>query len=201
MENSKDSEGGKYDVYEVIKVQLPPPSANKVLDMQIHFLDESNASAWAIDGMLIDEELLYAEDAEADRIYQELKQKSLRRKNLEENEHRLSLQMMKEVNEEESRDSFSLSSSQTSASTGRMSTSGKSQSFEKIKQFLQKSDHNAKLDFTQGLLNFANKIEKKFLLEAVLPALKLLANDSPDIKKALLDQFIPLINYNKEQCG
>jgi hypothetical protein len=39
-------------------------------------LDEANQSSWSIDGLLIDEELLYAEDAEADRIYQELKQKS-----------------------------------------------------------------------------------------------------------------------------
>jgi hypothetical protein len=33
LENNKDSEGGKYDVYEVIKVQLPPAGANRVFDM------------------------------------------------------------------------------------------------------------------------------------------------------------------------
>jgi hypothetical protein len=33
--------------------------------------------------MLIDEELLYLEDSEADRVYQELKMKSERRRNME----------------------------------------------------------------------------------------------------------------------
>jgi len=49
---------------------------------------------WAIDGMLIDEELLYAEDKEADRIYQELKTRSFRRRKMEESENRLSNAMM-----------------------------------------------------------------------------------------------------------
>lgn len=35
---------------------------------------------WGIDAMLIDEELLYLEDEEADRVYQELKSKSERRR-------------------------------------------------------------------------------------------------------------------------
>ena len=69
--------------------------------MTIKFLDDSTASSWAIDGMLIDEELLYVEDAEADRIYQDLKAKSYRRKNLEEKEHRLSMQMRKEAADED----------------------------------------------------------------------------------------------------
>jgi len=43
--------------------------------------------------MLIDEELLYAEDEEADRIYQDLKARSSRRRNMEEQEHRLSVSM------------------------------------------------------------------------------------------------------------
>jgi len=52
---------------------------------------------------------------------------------------------------------------------------------------LKKSPPIEKLEFTQGLINFANKIEKRFLIEGLLPALKLLANENPDIKKALLD--------------
>jgi len=51
--------------------------------------------------MLIDEELLYAEDAEADRIYQDLKARSFRRRNMEEKENRLSISMMREANAEE----------------------------------------------------------------------------------------------------
>jgi hypothetical protein len=56
-------------------------------------LDDSSSSSWAIDGMLIDEELLYAEDQEADRIYQELKARSFRRRNMEEKENRLRISM------------------------------------------------------------------------------------------------------------
>ncbi len=51
--------------------------------------------------MLIDEELLYAEDAEADRIYQDLKARSFRRRNMEEKEHRLSMSMIKDTLEGE----------------------------------------------------------------------------------------------------
>ena len=43
--------------------------------------------------MLIDEELLYLEDAEADRIYLELKIKSERRRDMEIRQNRLSSQM------------------------------------------------------------------------------------------------------------
>ena len=64
--------------------------------MRIQFLDDAQSSSWAIDGMLIDEELLYAEDAEADRIYQDLKTRSFRRRTMEEKENRLSVQMMRE---------------------------------------------------------------------------------------------------------
>jgi hypothetical protein len=59
-----------YDVTEVYKISNPP-SNHLLLNQQIQFLDDSTnpSSMWAIDGMLIDEELLYAEDEEADRIY------------------------------------------------------------------------------------------------------------------------------------
>jgi hypothetical protein len=40
--------------------------------------------------MLIDEELLYLEDAEADRVYLELKMKSERRREMEIRQNRLS---------------------------------------------------------------------------------------------------------------
>lgn len=39
--------------------------------------------------MLIDEEFLYLEDEEADRVYKELKQRQFRRRNMEESEQRL----------------------------------------------------------------------------------------------------------------
>jgi len=47
---------------------------------------------------------------------------------------------------------------------------------EKIKAFIKKSNQQEKLEFTQGLLNFANKIDKKFLTEGLLPNLRILVN-------------------------
>jgi hypothetical protein len=44
--------------------------------------------------MLIDEELLYLDEAEADRVYLALKEKSQRRRKQEARENRLSNQMM-----------------------------------------------------------------------------------------------------------
>ena len=57
-----------YDTTEVLKISLP---STKLFDVSIKFMDDtqSSSSIWAIDGMLIDEELLYAEDEDADRIY------------------------------------------------------------------------------------------------------------------------------------
>ena len=39
--------------------------------------------------MLIDDDFLYLEDEEADRVYKELKQRQFRRRNMEESEQRL----------------------------------------------------------------------------------------------------------------
>lgn len=50
-------------------------------------------------------------------------------------------------------------------------------------------------------MNFANKIDKRYLINGLLPSLKLLANDTPDVKKALLNQFSPLIQLINEQFG
>jgi hypothetical protein len=47
----------------------------------MEIMDNRNARPeWGIDSMLIDEELLYLGDEEADRIYQELKAKQIRRR-------------------------------------------------------------------------------------------------------------------------
>jgi hypothetical protein len=101
-DNVPDNEGGTYHVSEVIKIQIPN---GRSYDMKIEFLDSSsskNASiAWAIDSMLIDEEMLYLEDEEADKMYQELKQRSFRRRNMEEKENRLNIAMQEAAEEEE----------------------------------------------------------------------------------------------------
>ena len=43
--------------------------------------------------MLIDDDFLYLEDEEADRVYKELKQRQFRRRNMEESEQRLQNRM------------------------------------------------------------------------------------------------------------
>jgi len=92
-DNAPDSEGGTYHVHELLKVQLP---AGNKFDLKLEYLDNSGGSsnsAWTIDSMLIDEEMLYLEDEEADKMYLELKQRSLRRRNMEEKENRLNIAM------------------------------------------------------------------------------------------------------------
>lgn len=84
-------------------MQLP---AGRAYDLRLEFLDSSVNSksasmSWAIDSMLIDEEMLYLEDEEADKMYQELKQRSVRRRNMEEKENRLNSAMRAAAEEEE----------------------------------------------------------------------------------------------------
>lgn len=147
--------------------------------------DESIQGSWAgLDSYLIDEEFLYLEDDEADRIYKELKQRKFRSKNMEDIQAKFK-KRMEDLEEAARKDTTQIS--QRSEGNGLLASS------ETIKQYIKNFNHNDKLDFTQGLLNFANKIEKKFLVEGLVMSLNILAKESSDIKVALLDQFIPLI--------
>ena len=110
---------------------MPP---KKTYDLQIEYLDNNSKTSsqmWAMEGLLIDEELLYAEDAEADRIYQELKARSFRRRKMEESENRLSNAMMNDQEIEEEEDEASKKEAKIAQSN---------QSFEKIKAFIKKSN-------------------------------------------------------------
>ena len=49
-------------------------------------------------------------------------------------------------------------------------------------------------------MNFANKIDKRWLVDGLVMSLYLLANESAKIKVALLDQFIPMIQLVQEKC-
>lgn len=140
--------------------------------------------------MLIDEEFLYLEDEEADKIYKQLKQRQFRRRNMEETELRFQMRMkdLEAMAQAENAQSDEIDS-------GRMMASS-----DTIKTYIKNFNHNDKLDFTQGLLNFANKIEKKFLVDGLVMSLHILAKESSDIKIALLDQFIPLIQLVQEKC-
>ena len=72
-------------------------------ELKTEFLDSANSknTSWAIDSMLIDEEMLYLEDEEADKMYLELKQRSVFRRNLEEKENRLNIAMQAAADEED----------------------------------------------------------------------------------------------------
>lgn len=83
-----NEEAKLYQVYDVFKFQL---SNNPKHLIEGDVLQERRAKPqWGIDPMLIDEELLYLGDAEADRIYLELKVKSERRREMELRQNRLS---------------------------------------------------------------------------------------------------------------
>lgn len=71
---------------------------------------------------------------------------------------------------------------------------------ETIKTYIKNFNDNDKLDFTQGLMNFANKIEKRFLVDGLVMSLHILTAEISKIKIALLDQFIPLIQLVQEKC-
>ena len=95
----------------MIKVGLPTSRQSEVKG---EYLDNSNSknASWAIDSMLIDEEMLYLEDEEADRMYQELKQRSVFRRNLEEKENRLNIAMQAAADEEAEEDGKSQAATQ-----------------------------------------------------------------------------------------
>jgi len=49
-------------------------------------------------------------------------------------------------------------------------------------------------------MNFANIIDRKYLVDGLVMSLAILAQESWEIKIALLDQFIPLIQLVQEKC-
>lgn len=92
-----NEEAKMYQVYDVYKFQHlqsqgPKVTSSLLIEGDI-LLDRKARPQWGIDSMLIDEELLYLDDKEADRVYQELKLKSERRREMELRQNRLSSQM------------------------------------------------------------------------------------------------------------
>lgn len=146
-----------------------------------------------MDERLIDSDMLMAEAAEADRIYHELKERSLRSKRAAAKE-----QMMRQIIEEEEEvidEEAEKKMKEKQQSDDRMSAQST-----KILNILQKSSATERLDFTNGILSFANKQERKYV-DSLLPALAFLADDTQDVKKALLNQFIPLIQLVLDNFG
>jgi len=50
-------------------------------------------------------------------------------------------------------------------------------------------------------MNFANIIEKRHLVDGLVMSIHILAKESQEIKIALLDQFIPLVQLVQEKCN
>jgi hypothetical protein len=57
---------------------------------------------------------------------------------------------------------------------------------ESLRTEFQQMTSNQKLEFMQNLLNFANKINSESLVDNLVPALQLFAQENSDIKRALL---------------
>ena len=88
----------------------------------------------------------------------------------------------------------------TDDQNGSNANDGMLASQETIKTYIKNFNDNDKLDFTQGLMNFANKIEKRFLVDGLVMSLHILTAEISKIKIALLDQFIPLVQLVQEKC-
>ena len=173
-EDLKSEDAKKYDWTQVYSFSLP---AGSHYARVVESIDdpESMSNFWDLDDRLIDVDMLVADPVEADRIYLELKERAIRRKRLDAKEKRLSQVMNEDQEEYELEDElepdFDVDRDSSSSESQR-----KSEKANKILNILEKSTTTEKLDFTNGLINFVEKLEQRNI-DALLPALKLLAND------------------------
>lgn len=168
-----------FDVQQVYVFQLDSKTYYDIVleEIQNEETYSQNSSHFDLDERLIDYDMLVAEPAEADRIYLELKERSLRSKRAAAKE-----QMMRQIIEEEEevieeenekrKSESSSSSSQRQSEVDRLSAQSA-----KILNILQKSSATERLDFTNSILNFANKQERKYV-DSLLPALEFLVSYS-----------------------
>lgn len=139
-----------------------------------------------IDDRLIDFDMLSAQPEDADRIYEELKKRALAQKKKE--KAHAEVDFLLELDEEEETDDTESSGSEIIGGA-------------KILELIKGYSKMEREDFTNNLLTFANKKDKR-QIDILLPALKELANDEfADIKKALLNQFTPLVALIHENFG
>ena len=133
---------GDYEESEYLYIKL---GTAKKYDLKIeHFddmiLDNSFQSGWAgLDSTLIDEDFLYLEDEEADKIYAQLKARQFRRRNIEETEMRFQARM--KAFEDMAKNADQKSDDQN-ANDGMLASQ------ETIKTYIKNFTDNDKLDFT-----------------------------------------------------
>ena len=128
---------------------------------------------WELDDRLIDYDMLSAQPEDADRIFEELKKRALAQKKKEkahaEVDFLLEIEQDDEYGDEEADGGADIVGS------------------EKILALIKGYTKVEREDFTNNLLTFANKKDKR-QIDILLPALQELAQDEfADIKKALLN--------------
>ena len=142
---------------------------------------------WELDDRLIDYDMLSAQPEDADRIFEELKKRALAQKKKEkahaEVDFLLEIEQDDEYGDEEADGGADIVGS------------------EKILALIKGYTKVEREDFTNNLLTFANKKDKR-QIDILLPTLQELAQDEfADIKKALLNQFTPLVALITENFG
>lgn len=174
----------KYDVTQVYTFALDHKRTEEAY-YETSFDVMGNEEHWELDDRLIDYDMLSAQPEDADRIFEELKKRALAQKKKEKAHAEIDflLEMEDEENEEDSDSSVEILGSS------------------KILELIKGYSKVEREDFTNNLLTFANKKDKR-QIDILLPALKELANDEfADIKKALLNQFTPLVALITENFG
>ena len=68
----------KYDITQVYTFELPDDRNNEAVYETIDDYDSSDSAALEIDERLLDNDMLIADNEEADRIYRELKERALK---------------------------------------------------------------------------------------------------------------------------
>ena len=102
--------------------------------------DGSDSALFELDDRLIDYDMLTADPEDADRIYQELKERAMR-------------QRRKDLKDKEIEDAIEIDESEESGSEETQAESD-IHSASKLQQVLEKSSKQEIEDFTNGLLNF-----------------------------------------------
>lgn len=129
--------------------------------------------------------MLSAQPEDADRIFDELKKRALAQKKKE--KAHAEVDNLLEIDDEENDDD----------SEGGLEIIGSA----KILELLRGYSKMEREDFTNNLLSYANKKDKR-QIDILVPALKQLAKDEySEIKKALLNQFTPLVALIHENFG
>ena len=174
----------KYDVTQVYKFELDAHRKHEAY-YETSFDVMGSEEHWELDDRLIDYDMLSAQPEDADKIYEELKKRAMAQKKKE--KAHAEVDYLLELEDEEAE-----SESETSSEI-----LGSAKILELIKGYTKLERE----DFTNNLPTFANKKDKR-QIDILLPALKELANDEfSDIKKALLNQFTPLVAMITENFG